>query len=81
MCVLTHGPVFFFRAQKSGIVDIIPGMQIDDFLFEPCGYSMNGLLPDVSRTQFNPVHSGPDGVCVCVLGCVCHSVCVCVNEC
>ncbi|KAK7503290.1 hypothetical protein BaRGS_00005555 [Batillaria attramentaria] len=33
-------------SQKSGIVDIIPGMKIDDFLFEPCGYSMNGLLPD-----------------------------------
>ncbi|XP_076445195.1 S-adenosylmethionine decarboxylase proenzyme-like [Babylonia areolata] len=33
-------------SQKSGIVDIIPGMEIDDVLFKPCGYSMNGLLPD-----------------------------------
>ncbi|XP_012940067.1 S-adenosylmethionine decarboxylase proenzyme [Aplysia californica] len=31
--------------QKSGIGTIIPGLQIDDFLFEPCGYSMNGILP------------------------------------
>ena len=30
--------------QKSGIDKIFPGMQIDDFLFTPCGYSMNGLL-------------------------------------
>ncbi|KAK7107674.1 S-adenosylmethionine decarboxylase proenzyme-like [Littorina saxatilis] len=33
-------------SEKSGIVDIIHGMKMDDFLFEPCGYSMNGLLPD-----------------------------------
>ncbi|CRK86484.1 CLUMA_CG000075, isoform B [Clunio marinus] len=29
--------------QKSGINKIIPGMVIDDYLFEPCGYSMNGV--------------------------------------
>ncbi|XP_015604035.1 S-adenosylmethionine decarboxylase proenzyme isoform X2 [Cephus cinctus] len=29
--------------QKSGIEKIIPSMMIDDFLFEPCGYSMNGV--------------------------------------
>ncbi|XP_012260313.1 S-adenosylmethionine decarboxylase proenzyme isoform X2 [Athalia rosae] len=28
---------------KSGIEKLIPNMIIDDFLFEPCGYSMNGL--------------------------------------
>lgn len=33
-------------SMKSGILDIVPGIKIDDFLFEPCGYSMNGLLPD-----------------------------------
>ncbi|XP_069104008.1 S-adenosylmethionine decarboxylase proenzyme-like [Argopecten irradians] len=32
--------------KDSGISDILPGAQIDDFLFEPCGYSMNGLLPE-----------------------------------
>ncbi|KAK6170700.1 hypothetical protein SNE40_019024 [Patella caerulea] len=31
--------------KRSGICDIIPGAKIDEFLFEPCGYSMNGLLP------------------------------------
>ena len=30
--------------QVSGINKIIPSMKIDDFLFEPCGYSMNGIL-------------------------------------
>nr|XP_023023255.1 S-adenosylmethionine decarboxylase proenzyme isoform X1 [Leptinotarsa decemlineata] len=29
--------------KKSGIDKIIPNMVIDDFLFEPCGYSMNGV--------------------------------------
>lgn len=38
--------------QKSGIADIIPGIKIDDFLFDPCGYSMNGLLPGVSWRKF-----------------------------
>ncbi|XP_078617401.1 S-adenosylmethionine decarboxylase proenzyme-like isoform X1 [Branchiostoma floridae x Branchiostoma japonicum] len=33
-------------AKISGIADLEPGTLIDDFLFEPCGYSMNGLLPD-----------------------------------
>ncbi|XP_055375542.1 S-adenosylmethionine decarboxylase proenzyme isoform X2 [Condylostylus longicornis] len=28
---------------KSGINKLIPGMNIDDYLFEPCGYSMNGI--------------------------------------
>jgi S-adenosylmethionine decarboxylase len=30
--------------EKTGIHKIIPGMVIDDFLFDPCGYSMNGVL-------------------------------------
>lgn len=29
---------------QSGINKIIPGMVIDDYLFDPCGYSMNGVL-------------------------------------
>lgn len=29
--------------KKSGIDKIIPNMNIDDYLFEPCGYSMNGV--------------------------------------
>lgn len=30
--------------QKSGIDKLFQNMQIDDFLFNPCGYSMNGFL-------------------------------------
>lgn len=30
--------------QKSGIDRLFHNMQIDDFLFSPCGYSMNGFL-------------------------------------
>lgn len=31
---------------KSGIDKLIPMMNIDDYLFDPCGYSMNGILPN-----------------------------------
>ncbi len=30
--------------QRSGIGDLFPGAVCDDFLFDPCGYSVNGLL-------------------------------------
>lgn len=30
--------------QKSGIDRLFANMQVDDFLFSPCGYSMNGFL-------------------------------------
>lgn len=32
--------------ELSGIGDLFPGAHIDDFLFNPCGYSMNGVLGD-----------------------------------
>ncbi len=32
---------------KSGIDKLIPGAAIDEFLFEPCGYSMNGYIKGV----------------------------------
>ncbi|CAF1034742.1 unnamed protein product, partial [Adineta ricciae] len=32
--------------QKAGIDKIFPNAKIFDYLFDPCGYSMNGLLPD-----------------------------------
>lgn len=35
--------------EKSGINKLVPNMKIDDFLFEPCGYSMNGVSKNVSR--------------------------------
>lgn len=41
---------------STGIVDILPGALIDDYLFEPCGYSMNGLLDDMYIT----IHITPE---------------------
>lgn len=32
--------------KKVGIADLIPGTTIDDVIFEPCGYSANGILKD-----------------------------------
>nr|XP_022292439.1 S-adenosylmethionine decarboxylase proenzyme-like isoform X2 [Crassostrea virginica] len=46
--------------KKSGICDIIPGVQIDDFLFDPCGYSMNGLLPG---GYYITIHVTPEPHC------------------
>lgn len=31
---------------KVGIADLIPGTAIDDCIFDPCGYSANGILKD-----------------------------------
>jgi len=47
---------FFFSPTKtplelshsSGIADLIPGSQLDQFLFEPCGFSVNGIRDEVS---------------------------------
>lgn len=36
-----------FPLQNSGIDRLIPDMMIDDFQFDPCGYSMNGLMRSV----------------------------------
>lgn len=47
-------------SQKSGIADIIPGIKIDDFLFDPCGYSMNGLLPG---GYYITIHVTPEPHC------------------
>eukprot|EP01025_Chloroclados_australasicus_P068115 TRINITY_DN9450_c0_g1_i2.p2 TRINITY_DN9450_c0_g1~~TRINITY_DN9450_c0_g1_i2.p2 ORF type:complete len:596 (+),score=75.64 TRINITY_DN9450_c0_g1_i2:953-2740(+) len=42
--------------EKSGIKDLVPHAHIDDFVFEPCGYSMNGLL----KGGFITVHVTPE---------------------
>ncbi len=36
-------------SQMSGIRDLIPGSVIDATMFNPCGYSMNGMKTDVRR--------------------------------
>ena len=50
----SNGQIFYDESahnilQKSGIAELIPGTMIDDYLFDPCGYSMNGLLRNVSK--------------------------------
>ena len=59
----TNKNVLFFKPEKvyvlfisetlllqiSGIDKILPCMKIDDYLFEPCGYSMNGILRNESN--------------------------------
>lgn len=41
---------------SSGISDLIPGMQIDDYIFDGCGYSMNGL----SGSNYLTIHITPE---------------------
>ncbi|CAH0400733.1 unnamed protein product [Chilo suppressalis] len=46
--------------KASGIDKIIPGMVIDDFLFDPCGYSMNGVAKDGC---YMTIHITPEPAC------------------
>jgi S-adenosylmethionine decarboxylase len=45
--------------EASGIADLFPGAIIDDYMFDPCGYSMNGLLGDAYFT----IHITPQPQC------------------
>mmetsp|Transcript_11366 Transcript_11366/g.13015 ORF Transcript_11366/g.13015 Transcript_11366/m.13015 type:complete len:368 (+) Transcript_11366:281-1384(+) len=48
------------RARKqSGIEDLIPNADIDDAMFEPCGYSMNALEGEA----FHTIHITPEDEC------------------
>ena len=40
----------------SGIGALLPGAAIDDYVFEPCGYSMNG----VDGAAFTTIHVTPE---------------------
>lgn len=44
---------------RSGIADFIPGAVLDEFLFDPCGYSMNGLLGE----YYSTIHVTPQPLC------------------
>ncbi|RIA86728.1 S-adenosylmethionine decarboxylase [Glomus cerebriforme] len=45
--------------QKTGLRNIYPEAQLDSYLYEPCGYSANGLLKD---NYFN-IHVTPEHNC------------------
>lgn len=45
--------------RKSGIADLVPGAQIDDFSFEPCGYSMNAI----AYGHYATIHVTPEPEC------------------
>ena len=48
--------------EESGIAGIFPTMDIDDYVFEPCGYSMNGMC----GTEYSTIHITPeDGFSYC----------------
>lgn len=48
--------------EDSGIAALFPSMDIDDYAFEPCGYSMNGL----SGPEYSTIHITPeDGFSYC----------------
>lgn len=54
-----RGPGFVSAAAttaSSGIAALLPGAAIDDYVFEPCGYSMNG----VDGTAFTTIHVTPE---------------------
>ncbi|KAI8043427.1 hypothetical protein M5D96_004759 [Drosophila gunungcola] len=42
---------------ESGIDTILPNMHIDDFLFDPCGYSMNGIN---NKGEYMTIHITPE---------------------
>lgn len=45
--------------EQSGIDKLLPGSEIDSFEFDPCGYSMNGLL---GKTYWT-IHITPEDSC------------------
>merc|ERR1711936_1434414 len=53
--------------KKSGIDQLLPDMKIDDYLFDPCGYSMNGVLQneheDSGLGEYMTIHITPEPQC------------------
>ena len=48
--------------EASGIAGVFPDMDIDDYVFEPCGYSMNGTR----GSEYSTIHITPeDGFSYC----------------
>ena len=45
--------------QVSGIADLVPGMTLDELVFNPCGYSANGILDG----SYFTIHVTPQPYC------------------
>lgn len=45
--------------KDTGIADLLPNAAIDDYVFEPCGYSMNGI----DQHRFITIHVTPEKSC------------------
>lgn len=49
---------------SSGIADLIPGSTIDSYVFDPCGYSMNGSIAGIDdRHHYWTIHVTPESHC------------------
>lgn len=46
--------------KRSGIDKLLPNVYIDDYLFEPCGYSMNGIM---KNGCYMTIHITPEPNC------------------
>lgn len=44
---------------ETGIANIYPNSIVDDFLFDPCGYSLNGLM----GRHYYTIHVTPEDIC------------------
>ena len=72
---VTHAKHFFrtesfvssrATTEESGIAALFPDMTIDDYVFEPCGYSMNGVDRAINGKEFSTIHITPeDGFSYC----------------
>ena len=72
--------------QKSGIDKLLPEMKMDDFLFSPIGYSMNGITEvaaqkheNLENPQSSGKHRDPSFVTIHVTPQVLVHLCPCVH--
>lgn len=69
MCALPKQAAQFSRSDTfvsarrttadTGIAALLPAADIDEYVFEPCGYSMNGL----QGGAFSTIHVTPEAAC------------------
>ncbi len=52
----TRCPIGAQMTSSTGVDALVPGMQLDEHSFEPCGYSMNAILHDAYST----IHVTPE---------------------